>query len=216
MKNILISQSKLFRSWPKESRDYIVSKSKILNFSPKQFVYMEGDISRDIYLVIKGIFSEIQIQVDGTELNKFDFEQGDIFGEIGFIDRLPRDHSVISRTRSEVIAIPRTSYIDSIQNMTFEVFWDFLTIIAEKNKNTSKTAQSAPPDNLEGAVFNYLSSLNSKTALIKISQQEIADAVGTTRSNVSKALNKLEKENVIKKQYSSIIINDNKINRRVK
>ncbi|PZP54679.1 MAG: hypothetical protein DI586_09165 [Micavibrio aeruginosavorus] len=210
MKNALINQSKIFRSWTRESKEHLISKSQLLNFTPDQFVYMEGDISRHLYIVIEGSLSQVHIQENGNEILVQELEKGDVFGEIGFIDRLPREHSIISRTNSEILAIPKIAYIEVIKDMTFDVFWDFLSILAEKNRKLPSLKAADGKNDMESSVKDYLLSLRAtNNFLIKISQQQIADALGTTRVNVSKALNNLEKKNIIKKQYSSIIINDN-------
>lgn len=214
MNNISVGKSKLLRYWPKETRNYLISKAKTLNFSPNHSVYLQGDVPHYIYFILSGTLTELVIQEDGSEIIQAELKEGEIFGELGFVDKLPREHTIISKTKSEIIAIPRAAYISSMTSLSFEAFWDLLTIFAEKNRKSSAARPSPKTKkNIENLVIEYLFSqkkINKQNSLIKISQQTIADALGISRLNVSGALKKLEQGDVIRRNYSTIILNEEK------
>lgn len=73
-------------------------------FQPGEFIFREGDESRDAYWVLSG---QVEISIDTPQGRKVltILEEGEIFGEMGMIDDLPRAASAraISETEVDVV-----------------------------------------------------------------------------------------------------------------
>lgn len=70
-------------------------------FQPGEFIFREGDESRDAYWVLSG---QVEISIDtprGRSVLTI-LEEGEIFGEMGMIDDLPRVASARALTETEV------------------------------------------------------------------------------------------------------------------
>lgn len=70
-------------------------------FQPGEFIFREGDESRDAYWVLSG---QVEISIDTPQGRKVltILEEGEIFGEMGMIDDLPRGASARAITETEV------------------------------------------------------------------------------------------------------------------
>jgi pSer/pThr/pTyr-binding forkhead associated (FHA) protein len=70
-------------------------------FKPGEFIFREGDESRDAYWVLSG---QVEISIDTPQGRSVltILEEGEIFGEMGMIDDLPRAASARALTETEV------------------------------------------------------------------------------------------------------------------
>src|SRR5882672_3871750 len=70
-------------------------------FEPGQLIFREGDESRDAYWILSGKV-EISIETPQGRSVLTILEEGEIFGEMGMIDDLPRTASARALTATEV------------------------------------------------------------------------------------------------------------------
>ena len=74
-----------------------------------KFLMREGEESSTMYLLIKGKLEVLKRKGD-VEKPIGQINEGDLVGEISFLDNSPRSASVRALKNSEVFAIPRANF----------------------------------------------------------------------------------------------------------
>jgi CRP/FNR family cyclic AMP-dependent transcriptional regulator len=84
---------------------WIINRSKKKVVAPGETLIYEGEAINALYIILSGLLS-VSISVEGeTELALL--SEGEVVGEISFVDSRPPLATVKAITRSEVLAIPR-------------------------------------------------------------------------------------------------------------
>ncbi|WP_141725790.1 Crp/Fnr family transcriptional regulator, partial [Staphylococcus aureus] len=96
----------------------------------------------------------------------------------------------------------------------------FIEILSTKLKEMYETGQEIALDNVKDRIIALLIKLSSKfgqeddewkTINVKITHQDIATMIGSTRETVSILMGELKKEGIVKKQFTYLKINIKKI-----
>jgi len=109
MKKILLFFSELNNS----DLDWFIQKGKKETIAPDRLLIKEGQLSEALYIVVSGSFSVAIESQDHKELARI--YQGEIVGEVSFIDTRPPLASVRSLEESVVLAVPRVQLLSKLQ-----------------------------------------------------------------------------------------------------
>lgn len=112
MKSTLLFFSELNNS----DLDWFVQKGKREIIPLNRLLIREGQIGDALYIVVSGSFSVVIESQDRKELAKI--YQGEIVGEVSFIDTRPPLASVRSLEESVVLSIPRVQLLSKLQQDT--------------------------------------------------------------------------------------------------
>ncbi len=93
--------------------DWFVQKGKKQAIHPDRLLIREGQISEALYIVVSGSFSVAIESQDHKELARIG--EGEIVGEVSFIDTRPPLASVRSLEESVVLSIPRVQLLGKLQ-----------------------------------------------------------------------------------------------------
>lgn len=112
MKKILLFFSELNNG----DLDWFVQKGKKELIPPDRLLIKEGNVSDALYIVVSGSFSVAIESQNQTELAII--SEGEIVGEVSFIDTRPPLASVRSREESVVLSLPRVQLLSKLQQDT--------------------------------------------------------------------------------------------------
>jgi CRP-like cAMP-binding protein len=108
VKKILLFFSELNNS----DLDWFVQKGKKETIAPDRLLIREGQVSEALYIIVSGSFSVAIESLDHKELARI--SQGEIVGEVSFIDTRPPLASVRSLEESVVLSIPRMQLVSKL------------------------------------------------------------------------------------------------------
>ena len=194
-----------FYELDKKEVEKIKSKSKYVEISKGSILFYEGDICKDILYLLEG---NIKLSVSANTLDEiplYDFCQGE--------QCIVNIASAISQTKAVATAEAKTDikgwliptnviqeliiYSPSYQKMIFSLFtlrYTSLTTLIEDVKFKR----------LDSRILEFLNSFNSKE--IKITNNEIAQHLGTSRTVINRVLQDLKNKNLIKLSRGKITI----------
>jgi CRP/FNR family transcriptional regulator, cyclic AMP receptor protein len=109
MKKILLFFSELNNG----DLDWFVQKGKKELIPSDRLLIKEGNVSDALYIVVSGSFSVVIESQAKTELAII--SEGEIVGEVSFIDTRPPIASVRSREESVVLSIPRVQLLSKLR-----------------------------------------------------------------------------------------------------
>lgn len=189
-------QFDFFSELTKEEVDNIKSKSKYVEIKKGSILFYEGDICKDILYLLEG---NIKLSVSANTLDEiplYDFCQGE--------QCIVNIASAISQTKAVATAEAKTDikgwliptnviqeliiHSPSYQKMIFSLFtlrYTSLTTLIEDVKFKR----------LDSRILDLLDSFNSNE--IKITNEEIAIKLGTSRTVINRVLQDLKNKNLI-------------------
>lgn len=88
----------LFGELDKQQLQDFAKRSKLLQYSPQEFIFREGDADDGCYIILCGMVSISTTASDGTQFHVATLGQGDFFGEIAALTGHPRVANVVSIT----------------------------------------------------------------------------------------------------------------------
>lgn len=112
MKKILLFFSELNNS----DLDWFVQKGKLETIAPERVLIHEGQRSEAMYIVVSGLFSVNIESQDHKELARI--SEGEIIGEVSFIDTRPPLASVRAIQESVVLSLPRVQLLSKLKQDT--------------------------------------------------------------------------------------------------
>ena len=183
-------------------------------FPAKSTIISAGDVSYELYYLIKGSVSVLFEDDRGHEIILAYLNEGDFFGEIGMFDeKHERSAWVRARTPCEVASI---SY-DRLRSVTEElpeVLYAMLSQMALRLRNTSRKVSDLAFMDVSGRVARTLLELCKQPDAmthpdgmqIRITRQELGRIAGCSREMVGRVLKNLEEEHLVSVAGKTIVV----------
>jgi CRP-like cAMP-binding protein len=104
---------RIFASLDERDIFKILRRGSFLEFPAHHVVFSEQEQDHSLYVVVRGQFEISALAPETQEkITFFLAGEGLIFGEMAFLDRLPRSATVVTLQPSEVLKIDREAYDD--------------------------------------------------------------------------------------------------------
>jgi CRP-like cAMP-binding protein len=78
-------------------------------YAPGEFAVRRGDVDRGFFIISRGSF-EVLVPTAGRPQRVRKLEPGDLFGEVGFFDGLPRSADVVALEASEALVLTQAGF----------------------------------------------------------------------------------------------------------
>jgi CRP/FNR family transcriptional regulator, cyclic AMP receptor protein len=184
---------------PKTFLSTIDGGRKIVAFSKKQAIFVQGDSSDAVFYIQKGKVRLTVVSKTGKEATIGILNEGDFFGEGCLTGQLLRLCSATAMTDCSVMRIDKKSMMEVLHRE--HAFSDlFVAYLLTRNIRYEEDLVDQLFNSSEKRLARVLLLLaqfgkdgKPEVAIPKISQEMLAEMVGTTRSRVSHFMNKFRK-----------------------
>ncbi len=109
----------LFRSINNNVLSDLIDESSQTFYDAETFILRQGDIADKVYMVIEGrvrvVYQDNQEQIEVAILGP-----GDVFGEMGVLDRQPRSANVVTMERTNCLEVPGTVFMNALNQIREE------------------------------------------------------------------------------------------------
>ncbi len=204
-KRKLLANTLFFREISSSELDKILAFSSERHFSDSQIIFQKGDVGGNLLVVLDGKVRISTSSDDGKEIILNTIFQGELFGEIAFIDGLERSATATAIGESSLLTIRRSDFIPFLKKNP-EISIYLLKVLCKKLRDTSERVEVVAllpvPVSLARFLIKSAEEMGKKTPEglyldWKKSQQEIGNEIGTSRESVNKQLNKWKKQGII-------------------
>lgn len=175
---------------------------KVLSFARNQTIFTQGDAADAIYYVQEGKIKLTVVSSVGKEATLGVSGAGDFLGESTLAGRAPRTSCATAMTACKVLRIDRRSMIFALhQESSFSDV--FLTYLLSRNLRYEADLVNQLFNSSERRLGRLLLLLarvgeqGSPTTIPRISQETLAEMVGTTRSRVSFFMNRFRESGFV-------------------
>ena len=171
----------------------------ITNCADHQTVYAQGDPANAIFYIISGSFKVTIISEHGKEAVIAILGPGDFFGEGCLDGHLLRSSTIAATTAGEIARFDRATIIQALKDDP--AFSDlFLRFILDRNQKLQADLVDQLFNSSEKRLARILMTLasvglndHSNVITMPITQETLANMVGTTRSRISQFMTKFRK-----------------------
>jgi CRP/FNR family transcriptional regulator, cyclic AMP receptor protein len=206
-----------FRSCPPRLQDALIVHARERHLRPGEHLFMRGMSDGDLYCVLAGSLcvQSVDIEGEGEIPVLVVLEPYHWLGELSLIDRTPRSHDALAETEVTVLRVPRAA-LEIWLAANPEHWRDIARLAAGKLRIAFRlmdvelrrplTERVARRLWLIAHGWGYRS--NEPRHRIRLSQDQLARMLGTTRTGVNKALRDLERQGVMRLHYGEIEVLD--------
>ena len=172
----------------------IAERGGVRHFPANAVLVHEDDVSDSLYIMLSGRAKVYGSSGSGREVVYNTLVAGEYFGEMS-LDGGPRSASVMTLEASAVVVVPGSQVRDFMANHPDFALHLVRKLIALVRHQTG-TVKSLALDDVYGRIAKVLLSLSRdegdvKVVDVKLTQQDIADRVGSSREMVSRIFTQL-------------------------
>jgi CRP-like cAMP-binding protein len=190
----LLKGNEIFSALSRKEIEHLIDDGRILTLDPKDVVFLKGDPSNALYLVVSGRVCIESQSRGGNVLTHRSIECGEIFGEIGLLDGGVRTATAAADRRTELLVIPRKSFerfLEESPSATRAI----LVVLARRLRSTSALLEDALfLDALRRVARRLLESARSaggRAPRVDLTQEALGQRAGLSRVSVNFQLQKL-------------------------
>ena len=190
----------------------------------KQALFRKGDEGTALYIIMKGRIKIVLPSKVGEEVILTIFSEGDFLGEMSLLDEKPRSADAVAMEVSEVYVLNRTDFLSFLQK-NGDAIKCVLSCLSERLRKTDDLLEDASFLTVSARVAKKLIELGREFGVkdkdvvrigLRLTQQDMADLVGTTRESINKELRILRERGLVSTEGDYIQLLDlERLKRRI-
>lgn len=186
------------------------------NFGPGQVIFMEGETGDQLFLLVEGKVKIGRRSTDGRENLLAIMGPSDMFGELSVFDPGPKTSSATAITAVRTLAMSRDALRGWILDRP-ELSEQLLRVLARRLRRTNDQLADLIFTDVAGRVAKLLLQLAARFGRQErggvrvrhdLTQEEIAQLVGSSRETVNKALTDFAQRGWITMKGRTVLIED--------
>jgi CRP/FNR family transcriptional regulator len=180
-------------------------------------LFHENEPGRTLYAVLSGSVNIERVTPDGGLVHVAKRGAGEIFGEMSLIDGKPRMADAVTAERSVLLVLEREDFLCCIRESP-DVALGIMSYLADRLRDAGDRLENTQTLNVIGRLCARLLELAETHGVAdttggtrldaKVSQQRLAEQIGTTRESVNRALGELVRMRAIRKDRRTVVIID--------
>jgi CRP/FNR family cyclic AMP-dependent transcriptional regulator len=204
----------LFRDFDETELMQVAGLVTTRRYNKHQTIFREGDPGRTFYLILSGSVAVVRIASDGRETILSILKERDFFGEMSVFDTSVRAASVRTMTECEVGVIERDDFLGLIDRNP-RIGRLLVIALSERlraaNKLIAATTSQDIRSRLASLLLNLMQNFGEPGAAgtrisLRLTNQELANMIGTTRETVNRTLNRFWDEHLIDMRTAHVVI----------
>ena len=181
------------------------------------FLFQEGAVANELYIVQSGILQVSKIIPDGRELTLRMCKKGDLIGEIDLF--CPSQKYLLSGRVAESgeVAVIMKDVLEDKLSKNLPLALVFMKWMSQQHRKTQTKFRDLVLHGKKGALYSTLIRISNSYGIKKtdgimirlpLTNQELANFCGTSREVVNRLLSDLRKSNIISIDKGTITIHD--------
>jgi CRP-like cAMP-binding protein len=185
----LLANTDFFEGLPPADLSRLLGMARQLDLLRGDNLFHEGDDPDQLFVVVSGRVAIANRSVDGRESVVALMEQGDLFGEMGLLDLLPRSADARALEHSTVLSIPYEP-VRQLLTAQPERLWGVVRLLAGRLRAMDEALADSVFLDVTGRTAKRLLELagDADEFVLPVTQEELAGMVGASRERVNKAI----------------------------
>lgn len=185
--------------------------------SRRTVVYLPGDPGEGVYFVNGGRVKVSKVTRDGREITLFYLGPGEIFGENSLFDEAPRNEMVETADDSLITMVPKKLVEKFLSRGSKQFLLEVFKVVSQRRREVEQRMQHLLFRDVNAKLAELILDLSKEYGVeepdgvrvaLKITHQEMANLIGSTRETVSLTLSQFRKKGLIRLHRRQVIILD--------
>jgi len=201
----LFSRVPLFEGVSAEDRAALARAATLRTYRRGETIVQQGQPGDAFYVLVRGRVAVAIVAPDGREVVLNTLGEGDHFGEMALLDDAPRSASVIAQERSDLAILSRAVFLDLLKS-NFVLTRALLATFSARLRRANATIEGLASLDVKSRLARYFRELAATrgrkagggwSVVVRPSQREIADTIGSSRETVSRTMTQMAAEQLI-------------------
>ncbi len=210
----LFSKVPLFEGLTPADRSALSRAATVRSYRRGERIVTQGQSGDSFFVLVKGRVAVSILSPEGREVVLSTLSAGDYFGEMALLDDAPRSATVTAAERSELAVLTRDAFFDLLKG-NFVLIRALLATFSRRLRHANATIEGLASLDVKGRLARYFRDLADErgrkagggwTVVVRPSQREIADTIGSSRETVSRTMTQLARENLIVPKGKAIYV----------
>lgn len=186
---VLLAKTDFFESFTHDELASLAAQATRIDLIRGDVVFSEAAEPDRLFVVLSGRIAIANRSVDGRESVMALMEAGDLFGEMGMLDGLPRSAEARALETSAVLSIGYGP-VKAVLEHAPERLWGVVRMLAGRLRTTDEALADSVFLDVTGRTAKRLLELagDSNEFVLPVTQEELAGMVGASRERVNKAI----------------------------
>jgi CRP-like cAMP-binding protein len=199
-----------------ETIQRLVKTLELREIRRRQVVYLPGDPGDSVYFVNGGRLKVSKVTRDGKELTLAYRVPGEIFGELCLIEGGPREEMSEAMENSLISVVDRALF-DQILTKEGLISSRLVKVVAQRRREVENKIEQLIFKDVNAKLAELLLRLGDEYGIedargvlvsLKITHQEMANLIGSTRETVSLTLSQFKRRGFIHTEGRKVILAD--------
>lgn len=200
-----IKHCKMFQRLTTDELGHLETQSRTRTYPARSPIYLPSEQADAVYLVADGVVKVSSLSPDGKESILAFIDQGELFGELALIDPGPRDEFVEAVTRCTIVMIP-AQLVRQLLSLRSDLALAVTKLVGLRRQRIERRLKNLLFQSSRERLIHLLLDLEEQFGLesdngvqirLKLSHQDLANLIGTTRETVTGILGDLRNEKLI-------------------
>ncbi|WP_246943904.1 methyl-accepting chemotaxis protein [Bacillus pinisoli] len=179
--------------------DHKEAGHQTVTFPVGAIIFQEGDLSREMYSVIKGKVN-IFIESEGNMIQVAQFKPGDFFGEMALLEGLPRSGTAVAAEAAELLVVSEENFIRSMKSDN-ELPWKVMKALSMRIRHQNQTIAERVGKDLSDVAER----INNNSGNITASIKRIASAAREIEGNGIELASHMKEIEIISRQIEKAL-----------
>ena len=202
---VYLKQVPLFAGLADEDIRELMAVAKRRTFRSGEVIFHREDPGQVLYVIKEGKVKISLISPDGQEISLVVFGKGECFGEFAILDGLPRSADAIAMEKVECYTLQRSDFHKAIMRNP-KIAIQVMEVLSKRLRSTDQMVEDLIFLDVYGRVAKKLLELadthgtkveNGIRIDVRLTQQELASMVGSSRESVNKVMGYITDKNFI-------------------
>jgi CRP/FNR family transcriptional regulator, cyclic AMP receptor protein len=212
----LLRKSDVLAETPADAMQALLPGLTLGSYRPRQVIYLPGDRAQGVHFLTSGRIKISKVTRDGKELTLAYRNEGDFFGESCLLDGGPREEMAEAMDASVTVEIPR-EMLDNLLRGDGTAAYKFARALIVRRKDLETRVEQLIFKDVGAKLAELLLNLGQEHGIpdergivvgLKITHQEMANLIGSTRETVSLTLSQFKRKGLIQTEGRRVILSD--------
>lgn len=201
----------LFAGLDQRIRRRLAASAEARVYREGQIIFSEGDPGDALLVVKHGAVAVFRAGPAGDRAVLHLVRAPGVLGEVSLLDGAPRSASVEAVGRTEVLALPRTAFLDLVHSdhrLLEEVFRALGEMVRRLTEQKTDHIFLDLPGRVAKTLVRLLSPTEDEAEPVNLSQGRVAELVGGSRQSVNQVIRTFAHRGWLRTEGRSIVLTD--------
>jgi CRP/FNR family cyclic AMP-dependent transcriptional regulator len=201
----LFQRVPLFEGISPAERAAVSKAAQLRTYRRGEVIVRQGQPGETFFVIVRGRVAITVLSPEGREVVLNTLGEGDHFGEMALLDDEPRSATVMAQERSELAILSRDVFFDLLRS-NFVLTKGLLRSFSCRLRRANATIEGLAALDVKSRLARYFRELAATrgrkagggwAVVVRPSQREIADTIGSSRETVSRTMSQMAEEQLI-------------------